>query len=590
MVAAAAKAADYEEGFGLKGCDLTRPIWWAAYIRQSLEEQAQNNRIPEYMLTCARMAKEHAVVVPREYIIVDHESSEYLDRRHMRYLRIELIAGRRIAGVMFTHQGRLSADPLHQLYFERECRYYGVSFLFGDAPSGADWASTAGRQMMAQANWLRVTSNRDGARAGNIGRVLKGMVPAGQASYGYRYRRDAEIAPNGRVIVKRAWWEINDPGPDGSALLESPAWVVAQIFAWVGAEGRSLYWVANRLNEMGIPAPEGGRWSPPTVGTLVRRRCYTGSHAYNTNLRVPNPHRPLGDITAEIKRTVVRPKPEQEWVGFKVPALVSPELWQKAHDTLKERGRGRGKQGKTIQALLRGRIFCPRCGRPMIVRRDSRHKLVYYHCSRYFRAWTENPCTYSRFLPGSLDDIAWQAVCALLDDDAWLELQLASAHAQSDNIARLIRLEQFKIGQARARVAKVREGFEGEIYNLAEAKRRIAEHEGTIARAEQEIERLRKRTKAPDIGLADIEAVKGELKRLRDKNLSQAAFEEKADLIVKLGIRVYPSEDLKSVRISCGLNLRSDNTREREDTGECGKVMLGTPHALRQAQGGGKAP
>jgi len=40
----AAKVVGYEHGFGVQACDLTKSIWWAVYIRQSLEEQAKNNR------------------------------------------------------------------------------------------------------------------------------------------------------------------------------------------------------------------------------------------------------------------------------------------------------------------------------------------------------------------------------------------------------------------------------------------------------------------------------------------------------------------------------------------------------------------
>jgi hypothetical protein len=121
----AAKVADYK-GFGVKGCDLTKQLWWAVYIRQSLEEQAKNNRVPEYLLTCARLAKEKGVAVPSEYIVIDHESSDYLDRKHMLFLRKELIAKRRIKGVIIPEQGRLSGNSLHQQIFEAECSYYGV--------------------------------------------------------------------------------------------------------------------------------------------------------------------------------------------------------------------------------------------------------------------------------------------------------------------------------------------------------------------------------------------------------------------------------------------------------------------------------
>ena len=72
----AGKAVDYERGFGIQGCDLSKPIWWAGYCRQSLDQQTQNNRLPEYLLTIAKMAREQGIVVPREYIFYDHETGE----------------------------------------------------------------------------------------------------------------------------------------------------------------------------------------------------------------------------------------------------------------------------------------------------------------------------------------------------------------------------------------------------------------------------------------------------------------------------------------------------------------------------------
>jgi len=65
----AARAAGYEEGFGVRGCDLSQTEWWAAYTRQSRKEQAENDRLVEYLFTCARLAKQKGVIVPREYIL-----------------------------------------------------------------------------------------------------------------------------------------------------------------------------------------------------------------------------------------------------------------------------------------------------------------------------------------------------------------------------------------------------------------------------------------------------------------------------------------------------------------------------------------
>jgi len=83
--------------------------------------------------------------------------------------------------------------------------------------------------------------------------------------------------------------------------------------------------------------------------------------------------------------------------------------------------------------------------------------------------------------------------------------------------------------------------------------------------------------------------VRKELKALRDSNLDEATFNRKLDIISTMGIKVYPSEDLRSVRVTCILessrsqtdDLRSpgDQTysasRESEPSNGCRKVLHG---------------
>jgi len=300
----------------------------------------------------------------------------------------------------------------------------------------------------------------------------------------------------------------------------------------------------------------------------------------------------MGDITAEVRRTLLKPKPQQEWVNFQVPLLVCEDLCREAREKIIERGKGRGKQGKTIQSLLRNRLFCPRCGKPMVVRRDGRQNRVYYHCSKYFRAWAEEPCNYRKFIPGIWDELVWGDICTWLRDDAWVEQQIMSEQSQDENVERQIRLQQLKISQAKAKIAKVQEGFEGSVYTLSEAKKRIADHQETIAKAEGEIQRLQKTMRTKRCSTDDIKAMRDELKVLRDSNLDKATFEEKLDTVSKLGIKVYPSEDLRSMRVVCQLDIdrvysdtRSSRIElkekqadgERESAIECRKVMFGPP-------------
>jgi len=60
--------------------------------------------------------------------------------------------------------------------------------------------------------------------------------------------------------------------------------------------------------------------------------------------------------------------------------------------------------------------------------------------------------------------------------------------------------------------------------------------------------------------------------------LEDATFEEKRDILNKLDIRVFPSEDLKTMRVKCGLKLTvKDDNNGSVGKDRCGIVMFGLP-------------
>ena len=169
---------------------------------------------------------------------------------------------------------------------------------------------------------------------------------------------------------------------------------------------------------------------------------------------------------------------------------------------------------------------------------------------------------------------------------------MVSKQTQDENSGKLIRLQQYKMSQAAARIAKVREGFEGGMYDLTEAKARIAEHEAAKSMAEEEIRRLQVETAFSAPGADNLDSFKDFLRSLRDQKLNEASFEEKLDLISKLDIKVFPSEDVQSMKVTCRLDLpafTSDNQHHALNTmksnyaGEsvpadgCGKVLFAPP-------------
>jgi hypothetical protein len=315
---------------------------------------------------------------------------------------------------------------------------------------------------------------------------------------------------------------------------------------------------------MDIKGPSGGNWAQDSIRYVMLNHCYTGKHKYNANMRVPNPQKPLGDITGAVRRTLIRPKPSGEAVEFNIPPLVTEELWLKANRATRERGRGRGKEGKVITALLRNRIFCPRCGKPLVLRRISGGDKFYYFCSRLTHASLTQHCSYRRFIPGTWDTTVWDCVYALLKQDGWIQEQLSAMGKQNHDIDKLVKLEQHKILLCQTKMAKVREGFEGGLYNLNEAKSKVDGYQDAVNRGEQEIKRLMGVT-GNQSSKVNIEALKKELQRLAQENLDNATFTEKRDIISKLGIRVYPSEDLKTMKIRCSLNFRGEGNCQSSD-------------------------
>ncbi len=445
------------------------------------------------------------------------------------------------------------------------------------------WWSRAARSQLSYANEIRVTDNRGNAIGGNKSRCLAGKVPAGKAPYGYKYCRKSYIDQRGRLKISEAWWEIDELGPDGELLWGSPAWVVWQIFIWTGgSEERTQYWVKHQLDESRKDYPSLFRplysdiWAPKMVGEIVARECYTGKAYYNKNHRVPNPNNPFPDPTLGIKRTLLRPKPDDERVPFTVPSLTTHELWEKANQTLRERGRGRGKQGKSIQALFRMRMICPLCGKPMAVKR-GKHDEVYYYCRAHYRKWRPNSCPYNRFIPARWDDEIWQDICNMLGDDTWVERQLKVKLNKTKDLDRLIRIQYMKIDRRKKSIVKVEKGYNEELYAIKEAKEWKTKYLQEIHEAEAEIARLSSEVRG--FTQEQVQDLYQELQRLRERNLNEATFDEKADLAARLGIYVCPSEDLKTRRIICRLNV-ANNNGEREQVGVA-KEVIGRPYRSR---------
>ena len=131
----------------------------------------------------------------------------------------------------------------------------------------------------------------------------------------------------------------------------------------------------------------------------------------------------------------------------------------------------------------------------------------------------------------------------------------------SDRIARWVtnhlRLEQQKIERIQYKIRRIQDGYEADppVYTTGEVNEKMGVYRNLISHAEMEIHRLgdimgqkatNKQTKEEALQI---------LGSIRDTNLENASYDEKRNLIAKLGIKVYPSEDGKVVHISSTLQF-----------------------------------
>jgi len=92
-----------------------------------------------------------------------------------------------------------------------------------------------------------------------------------------------------------------------------------------------------------------------------------------------------------------------------------------------------------------------------------------------------------------------------------------------------------------------------------------------IKKADAEIARLQSIAQAAKQSQEMVEATKRALGKLRDMNLGTASFQQQAELVARLGIKIYPSEDLTYMRMFYGLSITEPQKVS------CQKISMASP-------------
>jgi site-specific DNA recombinase len=209
------------------------------------------------------------------------------------------------------------------------------------------------------------------------------------------------------------------------------ATVVQEMFAWYLESRTTVHAIALRLTQLGMLAPTGKpRWNVASVRGILKNPAYTGTAYGNRTRSVPASHRksallPVGPGLS------YRYRPREEWIGVSVPALVSPDVFDRVQEKLAHNQQCSARNNTHFPYLLRALVSCGQCRLGTTARTLLPSGPAYYVCqgrSNALRVAQGQRCT-ARYIPAhALDDLVWQDLCTLLLEPEHLTAALGRAH------------------------------------------------------------------------------------------------------------------------------------------------------------------
>lgn len=152
------------------------------------------------------------------------------------------------------------------------------------------------------------------------------------------------------------------------SIVEPKAKVVRMIFNWYANEEIGATKICQRLNELGIPAMNGGLWKKSSVTNIIKNEHYIGKIIIKKHVKINT----VEDL--EITKHIVF-NPDYELVDGKHPAIIDEDLFYKANNKISRHKSV--KPNTTLQNPLASILRCE-CGKCLL--RKKNHNTYRYLC------------------------------------------------------------------------------------------------------------------------------------------------------------------------------------------------------------------
>ncbi|MFZ5817467.1 MAG: recombinase family protein [Bacillota bacterium] len=473
------------DGMALASVPAPRAV--AVYIRWSTDEQSDGTTLEVQRERCSLYIRSQGWSFSEELVYVDDGySGASLDRPALSRLR-EAVRSGRVDCVVAYSIDRLSrnlADMTELIQREWAGR---CIFRSATQPIGTDEGNPTGQlvfNILASFAEFERGLIRERTHSGAVRRAREGRYPGGPvAPYGYIRDGIGSLAVDeGRASVVR--------------------WMFEQAVA--GPYGQGPVVIARALNGRGIPSPGGGKWWAASVREILRNPIYAGIVTYGRR-KTNQAHVHDKGVPKQSRRETPLVR-----VDGAMPAIVSPEVWERAQELERERSAKYSKKGGAQgenRALLSGIAVC-KCGGPLHIFYKA-NRARYYRCSRNAQkgGCEHNPGIYRA------DDLEQQVVDAVMERYGTPELREAALRKLEERFSTdRARVDyQSALEQVNERISQV----EADLARLRRAARtgeiQLATYEELKADAEAELGDLMTSRKGLELALRSIKENTGAL-------------------------------------------------------------------------------
>ena len=517
----------------------------AVYARVSTEKQGRDQTIDSQVEALRGWAASHGHELKREHIYIDEGySGSRLDRPALDRMRDAAREGEFDAVGVYSPD-RLARRYAYQVVLLEELRKAGCPVEFVHRPISDDPHDQLLLQIQGAVAEYEQALLGERFRRGKLQKARAGHWVAGQAPYGFRYVTARDGVP--------AHLEVD----------EAEATVVRQLHRWLVDERMTVRQILKRL-AAGPVRPRSGKrlWSTSVVHRILSDPVYTGTGYANRHVFVvPRKPRSTGPRAGEA--TCRQPRPREEWIPIRVPAIIDENTHQNSQSQLATNSALSFRNNTRNDYLLRCLLTCRTCGLAMfgVTRHDGgkRREYRYYTCHGKDTVARDRDCrcTQSQAKVDELDAAVWGHVKALLEDPATLAArfeELARVPAEKDGERASAQRWETQLQRLTREEQRLVDAYQAEAIDLAELKARREQIQGRrqvlVTQRDQE-QRQQSEHRAARAVWSDLEAF---CRRVRSR-LDEASLSERQRILQLLIERVIVGEDSLEIRHVIPLGL-----------------------------------